>query len=381
MPIYCDEAGYTGPDLLDDNQPYFVYASLHIAEQEASEFVKHIKKKYHLQGELKGKNLVAGTRGRKAIRELYEKYAKEVKIVYHDKKYALACKYYEYVFEPVVAESSSFFYKTKFHQFISHILFAIFRSDDARAETIFQHFQALVRGKNQTALFTPNPDITKNNQLLQLIIEFTLLHKEEIFEEIYTDDELDYWILDLTHNSLNNLLCLWSEKIGELEVVCDDSKPLAKAINIKPLFSELHKEIVYYDGFGTGNIPITFNLSTPIKIESSHGSAGLQLTDLFASSFYYMLNNPEDELSIFIRSYYLTVINLSNSFCVVPEPEKFIQPHSREFTSNLFTLSELVRFSKISPADTSRLFLENTRKQLAKGLRVKKKDKINTKKY
>ncbi|KAA9382679.1 hypothetical protein [Neorhizobium galegae] len=47
--ISCDEAGYTGPKLLDDNQPYFAYASVDLTPEEATEIVTAARAKYHIQ--------------------------------------------------------------------------------------------------------------------------------------------------------------------------------------------------------------------------------------------------------------------------------------------------------------------------------------------
>ena len=95
MPIYCDESGYTGYNLLVEEQPYFVYSALNIEEKEADTFRNYLKDKYKLQGNLKGNNLVQSTPGQKAISELYAAYSKQVKLVFHHKKYSLACKYFE----------------------------------------------------------------------------------------------------------------------------------------------------------------------------------------------------------------------------------------------------------------------------------------------
>ncbi len=47
--ISFDESGFTGPDLLNEQQPYFVYASHDLSTQEASEFLKQLKADFGLQ--------------------------------------------------------------------------------------------------------------------------------------------------------------------------------------------------------------------------------------------------------------------------------------------------------------------------------------------
>lgn len=47
--ISCDEAGYTGPKLLDDNQPYFAYAAIDLTPDEARKIVSDTRAKHHIQ--------------------------------------------------------------------------------------------------------------------------------------------------------------------------------------------------------------------------------------------------------------------------------------------------------------------------------------------
>jgi hypothetical protein len=92
--IYCDEAGFTGNNLLNPDQPYFVYASVLLDPNEARETVERIMKNYHVQGsELKGRNLVKYNKGRKAITEILEKFSNSVCLCVFQKKYNLACKF------------------------------------------------------------------------------------------------------------------------------------------------------------------------------------------------------------------------------------------------------------------------------------------------
>ena len=66
--VYCDEAGFTGNNLLDEHQPAFAYASVAIEESEADKVVRRIRADSRLQEpELKGARLAKSTRGRAAI--------------------------------------------------------------------------------------------------------------------------------------------------------------------------------------------------------------------------------------------------------------------------------------------------------------------------
>jgi hypothetical protein len=63
----------------------------------------------------------------------------------------LACKFFEYIFEPPLAEQNSIFYGCGFHLFIGNLLWML-RARDASAETIFEEFSKFARDGNTKAL-------------------------------------------------------------------------------------------------------------------------------------------------------------------------------------------------------------------------------------
>nr|WP_276500706.1 hypothetical protein [Terrimonas sp. H1YJ31] len=227
---------------------------MNIEEDIAGGFIAHLKQKYYLQGELKGVNLVRSENGKNAIRELFENYSGNVQIVYRHKKYALACKYFEYVFEPAINENSKAFYHHKFHRFIANLVYVIFEDTSEKAENIFLKFQELIRGNDPNGLFQLLESIHIPNELSSLIAEFTMLNRKHLMDEITTDGKYDYWILDLASTALHSLLSVWSMKLGALEVVVDESRPLREMVERNPLFQRLNEILVYSDPFGDGEI-------------------------------------------------------------------------------------------------------------------------------
>lgn len=69
--VSCDEAGYTGPDLLHNEQPFFSYASIAISDEEASDIIQKARAAHPLQiQELKARMLISSRRGRELIAAL-----------------------------------------------------------------------------------------------------------------------------------------------------------------------------------------------------------------------------------------------------------------------------------------------------------------------
>ena len=103
------------------------------------------------------------------------------------KKYALACKLYEYLFEPVLADKSYVFYQIGFHRFISMLVYLELRIRERNAERLFEDFEQLMRSKNiagMSFLFGPSPAVLNPN--LKAHLE-DAMHANEIDDETVSE--------------------------------------------------------------------------------------------------------------------------------------------------------------------------------------------------
>lgn len=134
MDIYCDESGFTGRNLLSEEQPYFVYSAIQLTNEELIDSKNILTSKYKLQsGEIKGAKIVGSTAGQKAILEIFEKYSSKTRLVYHDKKFALAGKIVEAGVEPYLT-SNSHFYTSRLNIYIASGLYVYFMTKQSTAE-------------------------------------------------------------------------------------------------------------------------------------------------------------------------------------------------------------------------------------------------------
>lgn len=82
--IYCDEAGFTGSNLLDTAQPHFVFASTDITEDRAQNLLDQAVKKFRIErlrkgkGEFKGAELSQHHQGQQALDWLFNKCRKNI---------------------------------------------------------------------------------------------------------------------------------------------------------------------------------------------------------------------------------------------------------------------------------------------------------------
>jgi len=296
--IYFDESGFTGNNLLHPRQNYFAYASVATDDDEAKSMVEKLIKKYNIQGgELKGANLVKFAKGRKAITEILDAFDGRIKISISDKKFALAGKFHEYIFEPCYSDINSLFYGIGFHRFIANVLYMEFTARGAGAEELFSEFESLMRegnSKNLEGIFSSSA-IAEHSEVIRMIREFSQIRHKDITDELESlaDGETGKWVLDLTNTALYTLLANWGTEYDVLTAVCDHSKPLQ---HNQEMFNSMvgNTEKIFSDMGGQSH-PITFNLSGPIEFASSHESHGIQIADAIAAAAVYVFSGAQDD--------------------------------------------------------------------------------------
>jgi hypothetical protein len=344
--IYCDENGFSGNNLIEDSQNYFIYCSVAMQEGDAFEVVKKAFRDFRLQGkELKGKYLLKSDNGRRALEFISSQVAPKAKLVFHDKIYALAGKFYEYTFEPLLAKKSSYFYSINFHKFISTLLYLSFLCDKKVMGIFLNDFQDLMREKESTNLCHPfhKERLNELPEEIRKVLEFCLLHREEILQEIVSLKEMplaNKWVLDLTQTSLFGLLSVWSETYDVMDVYCDSSKPLIE--NPELFRAMVGRQDKGYIKIGTKELRLTFNLKREIQCVMSEDFPGIQLADAVASVWAFVLGNPEDDWARKMKPHFTDSLA---GFSVLPEIEN-LDLANRECIFNTLLFHELLDRSR-----------------------------------
>lgn len=292
--LYFDEAGFTGNNLLDEVQPYFCYLGLS-SDIECEQYFFSLKTKYgYSSGEVKGQKLCKTQKGQKLLKELWTFCSDRVKFVLHNKKYALAAKIFEYVYEPVFAEHNTILYNSGLHLFFANFLYYDFLLKiDKDAETIFTSFQDFLRSKNNPDFMSFDSMAYDESSFLGYFIKFCDRNRRKIVSEVDFDNNTNSWLLDLTSTSLFSLLGSFEgDGTERLDVICDSSKPLISFSSF--LDASIGNEQIVYAGLREGEKHrLTFNLANKIKIEDSKKCISLQMSDFLASSIVYSVNHDD----------------------------------------------------------------------------------------
>ena len=340
--IYLDESGATGNHLMDPEQPFFVYASLGLEQDEAFAIHSEMVGRFRIQGpELKGIALTKHRQGREAILWLWREVGQRFKIAVAEKVFALAGKFFEYMFEPPLAKGSSMFYSIEFHKFIANYLYISYISGETDTRKMFKDFEGLMRThKPEDVEQVLSPlDHLNTSDPLSAMLGFCLCNQNSIKDEIKRlgdQGEGTRWDLELSQTMVHWLLAVWGEEFERLEAYCDQSKPIESNMEMFNHFIG-RKDKAYIKLGGGPGASLVYNLSGPIKLVDSKKYPGVQIADVMASSIAYSLKNRGEEFS----NQYMELASDSITVAIAAEPEEF-QPNQDKGDLNMLVLLELL---------------------------------------
>jgi hypothetical protein len=149
LDIACDEAGHTGPDLLDKDQRYFAYASVAITDAEASEIIQEARATYPVQmAELKASRLMGSRQGRRLMVALLKAIEGRYIVTVNDKLLALCGWFFEYIYEPVYQADPSLLYQKDLHRFVAMYAWLWMTDNESQARQTIEQFQRYMRSRD-----------------------------------------------------------------------------------------------------------------------------------------------------------------------------------------------------------------------------------------
>ena len=171
-------------------------------------------------------------------------------------------------------------------------------TQDALAIDVLMNFAEMMRQNDIEAirrLFTRKDDPNVHGVFTN-IIDFIEGYSDLILEDLQILDGTasGKWVLDLTVSSLSSLLRYWNERIPEMTVFCDESKPLEDS---RPYFDAMvgrvDRPMLKFPN-GKEFCPL-FNLKEPIQFVSSVTSYGIQIADIIAGTASFALKTKDAE--------------------------------------------------------------------------------------
>ena len=336
--VYFDEAGFTGNNLSDPQQPWFVYAALAMEPAAAEQLVKDFRARKGIKkAELKFK--MKEPKERAQAIELLSLMPADLRVTFMHKRMSLAYKFFEYVFESVLQDHNEFFYNLGFHQFLGQLLFRAAQNGDHLSTQMLAEFEGMFLSQSQltTDVLFGVVQVPGADPASVLLRRFAALHKQTVLEELQSAPK---YLLDLTTSSLNTLLGVLAPKLGPMLVVCDSSKPLAESA---PLFAtQVGNTNVEHFTLNGKTTQLTYNLAAPPALGNSADTPGLQLADVAARCVAWMARNlREPEGKAILR----LIKDRTTQDLIWPTAD-MLQPGTERYRVNSAVLNELLRRSE-----------------------------------
>ena len=320
MNIYFDEAGNSGQNLLDNDQPIYVLVSHNFTIEEAESILSPLKTD---SDEIHFSKIKKYPKYQKPIEEILnnpEINYDRIKIAYYNKKFALCAHLVDQLVETTFYHHHLEYYEGGLNIAFAQSLYLQTEFFESKLEylELLVRFQKMIRTKNSDS------------------IDFFYKKAQEIFDNIEEDGEKNFFFpilkskdyiqkilksinkfsIDLALPSLTILSDIWSKQENvRINIIHDDSKQV-----------QFWKEFIVFlsNEITLEKIDIGFDkrkMTFPLQIDSiemvdSKFNIQIQLSDLIGSSFaYYAKNillemNESDTLAKIISNTRLAKMNV-----------------------------------------------------------------------
>jgi len=287
--IFIDESGYTGEDLLNEDQPFFVLASLDLEEAKCKQYKKIFfhEVKAH---ELKYSSLKKLKKQQEMVLDFlveFLKFEDNYRISIAHKKYVLVQKLVDFLIEPYMFELGEDLYKNGQNIALSNMLYYCLPKFGGKSffNNLLTKFQKFMREKS-----------IQNYK--ELFFQINLVYGDKLLDELLdyvrpADKIIGHKIINLIPpNSLDlsftfglNMMAQWRDKIDdEIVLIHDQTSNMTNQVKEweAVMSSDIDPQIL---GWDRRILKLPINIKKT-RFSSSKDWAGLQLADILAGATF-----------------------------------------------------------------------------------------------
>ena len=297
--LYFDESGYTGPDLTNSEQPYFVLSSIRMNVDEIALMKKDIE--YDVWGkELHFKSMYTNHLGRTMLDKIFNHPLMDANHVlpsYADKRYCIYANIVNMLVETMYYHNGINLYEGARNLILANGLYyyAFLHSNKDLVAEFENNFVIMVREPSieSVANFYRTTDKLRQDANTEGVF-FEMLSEIpptiQYIKEALTDMK---FYMDLTIPLFSVSIQEWYKRTGEKEnVLFDSSEPFFanKEFMERLRDMDVPETIV---GYGKGKHVYPLPVGN-MEIVKSHDEFGIQLADVFASALCFSLTSRGD---------------------------------------------------------------------------------------
>jgi hypothetical protein len=300
LEVSCDEAGHTGPDLLQEDQRMFAFSSVAIGDAEAFEIISKARADHPVQmPELKASKLLSTDRGRKIIAASVAAMDGRYIVSVNDKLLALCAWFFEYIYEPVYKDNPRLLYEKNFHRFVAMYTWLWMTDPSSDARHSIEQFQKYMRSRDPDDapfLFNnPRPPLSEKGaeHPFESVLRFAYGYRDIITADNASLNTMlpdaGRWALDLSAAGMWSHLNHWGRTGKLLSVRCDSSKPL------QAIASEFTGDDsdpgIRQARMKHNPEPLGWKLLEPVSFADSRNHPAIQLADIVAGTTIALFTN------------------------------------------------------------------------------------------
>ncbi len=285
--IYADECGYTGSNLLDIDQPVFVWATMKLTEENADELKREFFSGFkgpELKHSILTRRECHRTRVLKFLEHLSER-QDQINFAYVHKEFALTAKMVDWIIEPSFHEAGISIYKGGLNIALANLTYTIVRSLGGREflREILVCFEQLMRSPSVDTLAEYCASLHTQNapEPLEYVLDMFRLATRHLGVKLI--GLLDPSCLEIASTVALVVMGQWArENDGPFRLIQDDS-------------SEMAKNKAIWDTIVHPAVPETMvgwdrrTMQYPLRVQEtvladSKQHSGLQLADVLAGA-------------------------------------------------------------------------------------------------
>lgn len=295
MNIFFDEAGNSGQNLLDTDQPVYVLVSHNFSIEEAESILSPLKT---VSSEIHFNKLKKYPKYQKPIEEILNNPLinyNRIKIAYYNKKFALCAHLVDQLVETTFYNHGLEFYEEGLNIAFAESLYLQAHLFETKLEytELLLNFQKMIRTKDTESIclfYVKAKEIFDNiKDEGEKNFFFPILKSKVYIEEIL--ESINKYSIDLALPSLTILSDIWyKSENARIKIIHDDSKQVEFWKDYIIFMSKYITEEKIDVGFDDRKMTFPLQIDSIETFDSKH-HIQIQLSDLIGSSFAYYAKN------------------------------------------------------------------------------------------
>lgn len=301
--LYFDEAGYTGADLINKNQPFYVLSSVCFSDDELDAIKNDISLSLYGK-ELHFKKMYTNYQGRNMIKMLFSHPLMDlshVKLAFAQKRFCVYAQIVDILVETYYHENNVNIHKGANGLILANGLYycAVNHPNQLLIERFEADFVNMIRhpSTESVAIFYRTTDELMKNCDTNSSFQELLLEIPYTIKTIGKALPVDSFHMDLTIPLFSSVVQSWYKETGiKYNVIFDRSEPFYANLDFVKSLRDMNVPETEV-GYGDSDRHVYPLPVESLSVEDSHKEFGIQIADICASSLCFILHSRDDKFA------------------------------------------------------------------------------------